>query len=183
MSVVRSAAPGLLLLVVAASAPAQDKPDLRPATDWKGTPAELGFPADWLAYFPTAKVGDFVEDADKFGRRRNEVVEVAADALVVARVIENAKAERGRMELRFRYKLSEADKKKVAGGPAKAPAKGKAKEPQFETIKVGDTEVKCRVVKSGKTTTWRSDELPFDGVAKKDSPGDKFHAVAFGRGR
>jgi hypothetical protein len=182
MTPLRTGIPGLLL-VVTAGASAQDQPLLRPAPDWKGTPSELNFPADWLAYFPTAKVGDFVEDADKFGRRRNEVVEVAADALIVARVVENATAANGVMELRFRYKLTEADKKKLAGGKAKAPSKGKAKEPQVETIKVGDTEVKCLVVKSGKTTTWRSADLPFDGVARKDAPSDKFQAIAFGRGR
>jgi hypothetical protein len=134
-----------LLLVVASAASAQERPVLRPDPDWKGAPSELGFPAGWLAYFPTAKVGDFIEEADKYGRRRNQVVSVTADTLVVARVVENAKADKGVMELRFQYKLSETDKKRLAGGEkAKPPAKGKAKakEPQFETIKVGDTEVK-----------------------------------------
>jgi hypothetical protein len=182
MTLVRFGVPALLL-VFASAASAEETPVLRPDPDWKGSPSELTFPTAWLTYFPTAKVGDFVEYSDRFGRRRDQVVSVAADALVVARLVENSTVKSGVMELRFKYKLTPVSKKKLAGGKARPPAKGKVKEPQIETVRVGDTEVKCVVEKSGKTTIWRSAELPFDGVVKKDSPGDKFRAIAFGRGR
>lgn len=172
----------VLLLVVAGTASGQDKVSLKPAADWKGTTSDFHLPASWLGYFPNAKVGDFIEEEDRYGRRRNEVVAVEAEALVVARVVENRTATDGKMELRYRYKLTEAQKK-PAPAKGKAKSKAKAKEPVYETIKIGDAEVKCLVVKSGTITTWSSPELPFDGIARTTLPDNDTRAVAFGRGR
>jgi hypothetical protein len=199
----------LMLGLLAASAPAlaggagDDKPDLQPDPQWKGTASELLMPSSWVAYFPHAKVGDFVEYSDR-GRRRDQVVEVTADGLVVARVVENRNAQGGRMELRWRYKVSETDKKKLAGAkdgkssskkPTTPPkknqssgSKGKDKEkgknePETEVIKVGDRELTCNVTKKGNIITWTNSDVPFDGVVKRKTADDTAQLVDFGRGK
>ena len=40
-------------------------------------------PSDWAAYWPTAEVGDFVVQTDKWGQRRDEVVEITKDTITV----------------------------------------------------------------------------------------------------
>ncbi len=56
-----------------------EKVDLRPDPNFKGSIMDSDWPADWFAYYGTAKVGDFTETKG-FGRARREVL---AEACVV----------------------------------------------------------------------------------------------------
>ncbi|WP_157368572.1 hypothetical protein [Zavarzinella formosa] len=185
-----------LIVMATGVAHAQDKSLLRPDPNWKGMLIEFLYPKEWLAYYPTAKVGDFVVYSGKFGDKREEVVAVTPDYVVVSRTFSLRKD--SVTELRTQYKLSDDDKKKLAQGiqpPAaktKTPTKGKtttkgkpaAKEEETsDTVKVGDKELKCEIKKTGKTTTWHSSELPFDGIVKKESTGESFTVSSFGRGK
>lgn len=167
--------------------------ELRPDPHWKGTVSEgLLMPSTWVAYWPTAKVGDFVQQKDKWGQRRDEVVEITKDTIVVARVIDNTLGDKSRhTELRFKYKVQlEKPKSTPPKGTGKTSSSSKSKSSksskksdETETIKIGDQEIECTVKKLGTITRWYSPLLPFDGLVKQDAPDAKFVVVSFGRGK
>lgn len=167
--------------------------DLRPDPNWKGTVSDgLLMPSDWATYWPTAKVGDFVVQKDKWGYRRDEVVEITKDTITVARVVDNVLGDKSRRtELRFKYKVqldkpqSTTPKGTGKSSSSKSKSKNNSKNDDTEVIKVGDQEIECTIKKSGKMTRWYSPLLPFDGLVKKDAPDatSKFVVVSFGRGK
>jgi hypothetical protein len=91
--------------------PSENKEDLLlPAAEWKGEVPEFGMPKEYLAYFPTAKAGDFVLRQGS-GRARLQVMEVGEDYLVEARVVTLFGSP---TEQRWKYKLSDQQKKALA---------------------------------------------------------------------
>ena len=167
--------------------------DLRPDPNWKGTVSDgLLMPSDWSAYWPTAKVGDFVVQKDKWGLHRDEVVEITKNTITVARVIDNVLGDKSRhTEVRTKYKVqldktqSTSPKGTGKSTGSKSKTKNSAKSPGTEVIKIGDQDIECTVRKSGKITHWYSPLVPFDGQVKKDAPdaASKFVVVDFGRGK
>ena len=145
--------------------------DMKPDPNWKGSVTEgLNMPSSWAAYWPTAKVGDFVVQEDKWGRRREEVVAITKDSIVVARLIDNTLGNKSRsMELRFKYEVpQEKSKTTPAKGKTKASSnsantsKSKSsknsrntagkKDDNTEVIKIGDQEIVCTIQKMGNIT-------------------------------
>lgn len=156
-------------------------------------------PSNWATYWPTAKVGDFLVQEDKWGRLREEVVAITKDSIVVARVIDNTLGDKSRhMELRFKYQVPQAKSKttppkgtgkasnnsNTKNKSSKSSKKGDDKKNDVtEMIKVGDQQIECTKQKMGTITRWYSPLLPFDGIVKQDAPDVKFVVVSFGRGK
>ncbi len=96
-----------------------EKLDLRPDPNFNEKLADVAVPSHLLRWFPTAKVGDFVEQSTGFnGLARYELVAIEGNAAIIATVVQ---IETVKKELRVRMKLA-ADQRKFAGNNAKLPS-------------------------------------------------------------
>jgi hypothetical protein len=106
--------------------PMIEQVDLRPDPKFPGDIEVSSLPDAWLAYFPTAKVGDFAEYKG-FGRVRHEVLAVEGDTITVARVVDTRGA---RSEFRTKFTITMGQKRTLdqrAKEDAEANAKPKKK--------------------------------------------------------
>ena len=88
--------------------------DLKPDPNFKDEVQTATLPEEWLAYFPTAKVGDYAQYKG-FGRYRLEVLAIDGDVLTVARVVDTGGT---RHEFRTHYAISKAQKDRLKEKPA-----------------------------------------------------------------
>jgi len=153
-----------------------EKLDLHPDPNYNGKVADVAVPGHLLRWFPTAKVGDFVErSTGPNGWDRYEVVAIEGNAVILSTVVQ---IETSKTELRVRMKLA-ADQRSVAGKNAKPPT-GKAA--GTETITVAGQTLKCVVYKEGKSTTWYSADVPLDNMVKKETVNVHQMLMDFGKG-
>lgn len=163
-----------------ASAPAtqpqpRDLPDLTPDPNYKGEVVDVAVPALYAAWFPSAKVGDFVViETGQNAYMRREVLAIDKGAVVIADVgnIDGAHTE-------TRVKMTMAPAQRSQAGHYEPAKKARSK----EQIKVGGRELICDVVKSGKATTWSSPQVPFDNVVKMEAPQAHVLLLDYGRGK
>jgi hypothetical protein len=153
-----------------------EKLDLRPDPNFNDKLADVAVPSHLLRWFPSGKVGDFVEQSKgKNGWARYELVAIEGNAAIIATVVQ---IETVKQELRVRMKLA-PDQQKFAGINAKLPP---GKVSGTENITVGDRTLKCTVIKDGKATTWYCPDVPLDGIVKKDTVNGNTMLLDFGKG-
>jgi len=156
--------------------------NLKPDPNFKGLVGE--FPtgdAQWQAYIQSAKVGDFTEfkrgnDAEP---GRYETIDCGKNFATVAKVEYTFGK---RTEIRTKFILP-AGNGKAPMPPAKGTPGKKPAAKDSEELTIGDKKVACEKKVDGKTQTWTSPDVPFDGVVKVESKNYKFILTDFGRGK